>query len=282
LITIFTIPKPFIGHSDVIQRNAIKSWLQLKPRCEVILFGDDEGVADVAKELSVEHVPSIVKNEFGTPLLSSAFAAAQKLAKNDILMYANTDVIFFQDLIEAVQRVGKPPFLVCGRRWDLDVVREIDFDDAEWETKLRSKVSQVGTLHGHAGIDYFIFPKNTVKMPDFSVGRAGWDGWLVYDVRMRKIPVIDATEAITVIHQNHDYSHSRFAEKKMVGGPEFKKNTAVAGGGGNMMTLREADWVLTKEGIERPKLPFRILSFLSLYYPWRWLLGVKRTIRGEV
>ena len=117
---------------------------------------------------------------------------------------------------------------------------------------------------------------------DFSVGRPGWDGWLVYDVRMRGIPVIDATEAITVIHQNHDYSHSKFPEKNRVGGPELRKNTILAGGGANMMTLREADWVLNKEGIERPKLPLRILSFLSLYYPWRWLLGVKRTIRGEV
>ena len=119
-------------------------------------------------------------------------------------------------------------------------------------------------------------------MPDFSVGRPGWDGWLVYDIRMRKIPVIDATEAITVIHQNHDYSHSKFPEKNRVGGPELRKNTILAGGGANMMTLRDADWALNKEGIERPKLPLRILSFLSLYYPWRWLLGFKRTIRGEV
>lgn len=282
MLTIFTIPKPFVGRTGIIQRNAIKSWLQLNPRCEIILFGDDEGVADAAKEMAVEHIPTIVKNEFGTPLLSSAFSAAQKLAKYSILMYANADVIFFQDLIEATRRVGNPPFLVCGRRWDLDVTEDIDFEDSGSRLRLFNRIKGEGKLHGHAGIDYFIFSRNTVKMPEFTVGRAGWDGWLVYDVRMRKIPVIDATAAITVVHQNHDYSHSIFAEKKMVGGPEFKKNTAVAGGGGNMMTLREADWVLTKEGIERPQLPFRILSFLSLYYPWRWLLGVKRTIRGEV
>lgn len=266
----------------MIQRNAIKSWFELKPRCEIILFGDDAGVAEIAKELSVEHIPSIVKNEFGTPLLSSAFATAQKVAKNDILMYANADVIFFQDLIEAVHRIDKPPFLVCGRRWDLDIMDDVDFEDSEWTIKLLNRIRDEGNLHGYAGIDYFIFPKNTVNMPDFSVGRPGWDGWLVYDVRMRGIPVIDATEAITVIHQNHDYSHSKFPEKNRVGGPELRKNTMLAGGGANMMTLRDADWVLNKEGIERPKLPLRILSFLSLHYPWRWILGVKRTIRGEV
>lgn len=282
MLTIFTIPKAFVGHSHMIQRNAIKSWLELKPRCEIILFGDDAGVAEIAKELSVEHIPSIVKNEFGTPLLSSAFATAQKVAKNDILMYANADVIFFQDLIEAVHRVDKPLFLVCGRRWDLDIMDDVDFEDSEWTIKLLNSIRDEGNLHGYAGIDYFIFPKNTVNMPDFLVGRPGWDGWLVYDVRMRGIPVINATEAITVIHQNHDYSHSKFPEKNRVGGPELRKNTMLAGGGANMMTLREADWVLNKESMKRPIFPLRILSFLSLYYPWRWLLGFKRMIRGEV
>ena len=236
MLTIFTIPKPFIGHNNIIQRNAIKSWLQIKPLCEIMLFGDDAGVAEMANELSVEHVPSLDKNEFGTPLLSSAFAIAQKLAKNDILMYANSDVIFFHDLIEAVQKLDKPSFLACGRRWDLDVIEEIDFEDSEWTIKLLDRIKDEGKLHGYSGIDYFIFPKNTVNMLNFTVGRPGWDSWLVYDVRLREIPVINTTEAITVIHQSHDYSHSIFSEKNMVGGPELKRNTVVAGGGKNMMT----------------------------------------------
>jgi len=283
MLTIFSIPKPFVGHNRIIQRNAIKSWLRLEPRCEVILFGDDEGVAETAAELSVQHIPWIAKNEYGTPLLSSAFVAAQKAAQNSILMYANADVIFFQDLIKAVQRFNEnPSFLICGRRWDLDIAEEVDFEDSKWATKLLDTINNEGKLHGYAGIDYFVFPRNLVHMPDFSVGRPGWDGWLVYDVRMRRIPVIDATEVITVIHQNHDYTHSKFPEHNRVGGPELKQNTQVAGGGANMMTLREADWILTKKGMERPRLSLRILSVLSMYYPWRWALGVKRTIRGEV
>ncbi len=31
MITIFAIPKPFKGHIDVIQRNAIQSWTKLSP-----------------------------------------------------------------------------------------------------------------------------------------------------------------------------------------------------------------------------------------------------------
>ena len=30
-LTIFAVPKPFEGHIDVIQRNAIRSWQRLRP-----------------------------------------------------------------------------------------------------------------------------------------------------------------------------------------------------------------------------------------------------------
>jgi len=280
MLTIFTIPKPFKGHNNIIQKNAIQSWLKLRPKCEIILFGDDDGVEETARELGIIHIPSIEKNEFGTPLLSSAFSSAQKLATNNILMYANSDVIFFQDLIEAMVKIRQDHFLVCGRRWDLDVTEEINFEDNGWAAKLKEKIEKEGKRHGLSGKDYFVFTRNTVNMPAFAVGRPGWDDWLIYDLRIKGIPVINATEAITVIHQNHDYSHSKFGENNRVGGPEWKKNTAVAGGPANMMTLRDADWLLNKEGLKRPKLPMRIVSVLSLYYPWRWLLGVKRKIRN--
>jgi hypothetical protein len=244
------------------------------------LFGDDEGVAETAHELGVVHVPVIEKNEFGTPLLSSAFGSAQESVKNNILMYANSDVIFFQDLIEAVQGIDRSSFLLCGRRWDLDVKEEIDFGNKRWNEELLDKVKKEGKRHGLSGMDYFVFPKNTIDMPAFAVGRPGWDSWLIYDMRSRRVPVINATDAITVVHQNHDFSHSKFGEKKRVGGPEWQKNIEIAGGLTNMLTLRDADWVLGKSGLSRTDFPMRFFSMLSLFYPWRVLLAVKRKLQN--
>jgi len=280
MISIFAIPKPFQGHINIIQRNAIQSWIALNPKCEIILFGDDYGIADVAKEFNIRHVSEIKKNEFGTPILSSAFSSAQKLAKNNILMYTNSDIIFFQDLIEAIQKIDKPLFLICGRRWDLDVTEEIDFEDGEWTARLKGKVKKEGKRHGLSGMDYFIFPRNLVEMPPFAVGRPGWDTWLIYDMRLRRVPVIDATEAIMVIHQNHDFLHSKFGEEKRVGGPEWQKNIEIAGGLTNMLTLRDADWILDKNGLRRPDFPMRLFSMFSLFYPWRLLLAVKRKLQN--
>jgi len=72
MLTIFTIPKAFEGHIGIIQRNAIGSWSRLG--CDVILCGDDPGVSEAAKEVGATHIPDIDRNDYGTPLLSSAFA----------------------------------------------------------------------------------------------------------------------------------------------------------------------------------------------------------------
>jgi hypothetical protein len=43
-LTIFSAPKPFTNpHIDIIQRNAIRSWVEMDSRVEVILIGDEQG-----------------------------------------------------------------------------------------------------------------------------------------------------------------------------------------------------------------------------------------------
>jgi len=86
MLTLFAIPWPFRGHMEVIQRNAIKSWTLLQPRPEIVLFGDDQGTGEIAKELGVRHVPDIGQNEYRTPLLDDLFQKAQNLATHNLLL----------------------------------------------------------------------------------------------------------------------------------------------------------------------------------------------------
>src|SRR5690606_5406703 len=73
VLTIFTIPKPFEGHIDVIQRNALESWCRLDAQVEVILCGDDPGVAEAAQDLGMKHLGVLPCTDYGTPLLDEAF-----------------------------------------------------------------------------------------------------------------------------------------------------------------------------------------------------------------
>src|SRR5882672_3992373 len=123
MITFFTTAKPFQGHSDVIQRNALQSWKLLHPDVEVILFGDDDGAAEVCREFGFRHEPQVLRSELGTKRLDSIFRRAQETAKHETICYSNCDIIYTQDFLEAQRRLRswRPNHLMVGRRWDTDI-----------------------------------------------------------------------------------------------------------------------------------------------------------------
>jgi len=123
MLTLLAFPKPFCGHIKLIQRNAIGSWARLRPECEIILFGDEEGTAEVAKEFGLLHVSEVARNECGTPLLSDVFEKGKQRAKHDLLCYVNCDIILKRDFLPAVKRVSEwnRRFLMVGECWNLDV-----------------------------------------------------------------------------------------------------------------------------------------------------------------
>ena len=238
MLTIFTIPKPFRGHIGIIQRNAIQSWLKLRPDCEIILFGNEEGMAEVAAELGVRHVPNIRTNEYGTPFLDGVFESAQQIANNDLVCYVNADIILMNDFISAIQRLETV--------WD--------FGGDEWEEHLRNFVNIHGVLHPPFGSDYFVFPKGALgTLPPFVVGRPGWDNWMIYRARKFNILVIDVSPVVTVIHQNHDYGHVSDGTGKTYEGPEANQNINLIDTLDDT-TLHDANFVLTSQGLRRPKL----------------------------
>jgi len=246
LLTLFTIPKPFKGHIETIQRNAIQSWLQLRPACEIILLGNDEGTAEVAREFGVRHLPEVARNEFGTPLLNSIFERAQAAASHRLLCYVNADIILLSDFLPAVRCIPFRRFLMVGQRWDLDLDQPWDFDHSDWEGRLREYVYRRGNLHPPTGMDYFVFTRDLWgTIPPFAIGRTTWDNWLIYGARVRGAAVVDATRAVMAIHQNHDYAHIPDGVEGAWKGPEAQHNLTLAGGYEHVFTLSDATWLLT-------------------------------------
>ncbi len=278
MITIFTNPRPFVGPFDVLQRNAIRSWLALRPACEIILFNDEERTAVcVAEEFGVRCVTGVATNEFGTPILQDVFATARALARHDILAQVNTDIILLPDFMRAaslmVRLLASHPFLMIGRRWNLDVTEPVVFDTPEWPDRLLDRVRREGRLHGFSGLDYWVFPRTLDLMPpSFAVGRPGMDSWLVYRARRLRIPVVDATAVVTAIHQNHGYP----AKRKNHFETERQHNVRLGGGYSHMFTLRDADRLLTPDGLVRPPFPRCLFPLLSLFWPWRTALAIRR------
>ena len=258
LLTIFSAPKPFTDpHIDVIQRNAIQSWLHLGSQVEVLLVGDEPGMAQVAAEYGLRQLTSVRRSEQGTPVVSSIFDLARQASQSPLLAYVNADIIFLPDLVSGTRLVTEhaAQFLLVGQRWDLDLNQLYAFLDG-WEQSLRWEVQQRGQLHAPAGSDYFVFPRQLFQdMPDFAIGRAGWDNWMIYHARQQKWPVIDGTPSMMVIHQNHDYSHLP-GGKPHYEHSESQKNQALAGGSAHLYMVLDSDMQLRGGRLQPPQMTF--------------------------
>ncbi|MCI0549644.1 MAG: glycosyltransferase family 2 protein [Anaerolineae bacterium] len=277
LITLFSAPKPFTDpHIAMIQRNAIKSWTLLSD-VEVILLGEETGLAEAARELDVKHIPNVTRNTNGTPLISSMLQLARQHSNSNLLCIINADMILMPDFVEATRRSRlsrsipargqRDKFVLLSQRWDLDITAPLDFVEG-WQRQLESTVRTQGQLHRPAGSDFFLFPKSCYhNIPDFAIGRAGWDNWMIYKARKEKWPVIDCTPSVMIVHQNHDYSHLP-GGKPHYEHPDTNENIRLAGGQAAVRyTILDSTHQLTEGSkIVRPKMSYlRFMRKVELF-----------------
>lgn len=251
MFTLFTTPKPFRDHIDTIQRNALKSWTLLHPDVEVILFGDDEGSADVASELGIRHEPHVERNDAGMKRVDYLFSKTQEIARHETLCYVNCDIILMNDFARALARVRKryARFLMVGRRWDTPINERISFSD-DWEAQVRNMALSTHDRRNPWWIDYFAFARGTYAddLLPFVLGTVRWDNWLIWKVLDSGFPVVDASRAVIAVHQNHDYAYHPQGQKGVWEGEAAKRNLALAGGWSHLRNINDATRRLTPSG----------------------------------
>lgn len=297
MLTLFTTAKPFTGHNGVIQRNALKSWTLLHPDVQVILFGEDEGSAAVARELGICHEPHTEKNEAGSNRVDYLFERAQAIARHKVLCYSNCDIIFLQDFTSAVQLVSAAhkTFLMVGRRRDTEITGPWNFGKPDWQQRIGQLARQTGKQRGHDWIDYFVFSRGLfASMPPLVVGRVFWDHWAVWKALNNKTQVVDATRAVLAIHQNHDYRHHPQGKEGVWHGEEARSNYTFAGGWKHLRTIADATEVLLPDGLKKnnrrawaaARRYMRQAGRVVIYKAWQpmWfsVLGLTRPLRNAM
>jgi hypothetical protein len=264
LLTIFSIPKPFLGESDLLQRNAIGSWRQAAPDAEIALLGDAEGIRGAAQDFGLRHLAGIRCNDRGTPRLDGAFAAATAATSGPLLMYVNSDVILptgFGQIASQVHELSPQPFLAIGRRVEIDVDRSIDWrhpDDLEWFDRQLKRARRESILCK----DFFLFRRGWFcNLPPFAVGRGNWDNWMVWAAKRMRLRVIDLSPRATIVHQRHGHQHVEGGRRAAyVHGDEARENQRLAAGR-HWIRGSTADWTLTERGLRARRFRFLEIPF---------------------
>ena len=197
-------------------RVAVRSWVRLP--VNILLFADTPTCAIVADHIlgdldpagaarRVRCVPFPCVNErFNAPTYDCIFEAARARATTELLMYSNSDIVFFHDLCDVAREMARllEDFVIVGKRRDVRLPVMLDPLEPSDAAQMQMLVRQDSVLHGKFGIDYFIF--RAVHLPEmlpFLVGRVRWDNWLLAQyLRWTHAHSVDASAAILAGHHS--------------------------------------------------------------------------------
>lgn len=284
-------PKKFEGQIAIIQDNAIRSWARLFGTENIILFGD-KTIEKEAERLGVKYKCPKMTNE-GLPLLNSIFNICRSYNKKYIV-YINSDIILLDDFVNSLEFLDgnfKQKFLLVGRRTNLDIKESIDFSDNKLRVGLISEANKNGIKVDYNWVDYFCFSSSIFSdIPALRIGRAGFDNYLLYKAKKDKIKIIDATDSILAIHQNHNYAHHPQNKDGVWYGKDAQENLKLAGGYGNYFSLLERDFKLINKKLINNIKPLKyyfslryIFNVLPVIYPkFIFLSKIKNCIKNKI
>ena len=219
-LAIFTTMKLGIGRAQEIQARALSNWTNV--------------------------FSGAVIEEFDGPLIPFAEMVdkVEHSSHADVLIYVNADILFDESRVHNLWRIlgGSPhgvferDFLLTGQRIDI----------LECGQK---------RLHRPSGMDYFVFRRGMFHdLPRVLMGRAYCDNALVAYCLRKGIPVIDASFALRVEHQFHDYGHVAGGRKTVWQGEDAvanKRNNGLRDYGPNVL---DATHTLLPDGALVPNI----------------------------
>jgi hypothetical protein len=247
-ITIFATPKNFEGIFKIIQTNAINSWLNITPKPEIILIGNSKGVKEICKKHKLKHIKNVKTQKNGKPYISSLFEIGKRESKNNIICYINSDIILPKDFVKKIKPVEKKfkKFLIIQRRIDQNINKNL-------ENEFEKIFKKNGKLQLEWYIDCFCFNKNLFnKIPDFTVGNVGWDNWIFYKAIKNGANIIDTTNDIKIIHQNHPVRGFK-SRAEMQRDDGDARNIKLAGGRDYFFGITDAQFLLKNGKIIKNK-----------------------------
>jgi hypothetical protein len=73
---------------------------------------------------------------------------------------------------------------------------------------------------------------------------------MIWEALRQNAAMVDASEVVCAVHQNHDYSHVPEGWKSVSGDEDAQRNFELAGGRAHLRTIEDATYRLTARGVK--------------------------------
>ncbi|KAL3855430.1 hypothetical protein ACJMK2_014641 [Sinanodonta woodiana] len=193
----------------LVYNNTLYNWQTFKPHVQLILFTNNTSVSEKVNCSHWNIFPVLFYSDSGIPTIKAMFKQAKELYNTTWYGYFNGDILLTEDILKTLEYVSSvldqfsnASILIIGRRIN---VLNVTSEEVREINGIKESARSRGSLHYIYAEDYFItnthFPWD--KIPEFVIGRAGYDNWIVGHARCDLgAIVIDATETLTAVHQD--------------------------------------------------------------------------------
>jgi hypothetical protein len=285
MLTIFTAAKPFRGRTATIQRNALRSWMQLHEDVQIILFGDAVGTQEVAWELGLHYEASPRLTSSGAVRLDYMLATARRLARYNVLCFVACDILLQRDLCEALNRVEAlhHEFVMVGRAGTVrtEVADACSSADAMNRAAKNVHVASLesASKSSHARLDYVIFSRNCFvgNVAELPANSPLATKWLMRRAMANEVHVVDASRMVGALKQIEPESGCVTIPEA----PAARRNLLCAeeklvlfGEYGHLLGMMHAPYLLTSKDIVTNR-------WLGLGH-WRTRTGLKSALLSRV
>lgn len=192
-----------------IQLNSLRSWKALYPAAsEVILLGHDQYSQDLAlsEGLRYEEIPF---SPAGLPGIQTAFLRMDSSTRADVVVFANSDILFTGALPNALDKAWSESkkFCLTGMRKNTNVHYFVQFDQP-WESWLHEGWSKGFRAMSQPewALDYFAWSRGLateINPKPLLLGIPVWDNYFLHLLHLSNVQTIDCSAVVPAVHQNH-------------------------------------------------------------------------------
>lgn len=236
MISFITAFKKFKSPYDMIQHSALYSWNAndikiVAPLNEVGLKEKCSGYPNLTLIEGVQRARELgFSNQ--CPVVKDLIAKSLPLLNTTIVGLINSDVIITEKFNEKIQKIvnryGYDIYMVGSRR---DIQLNYYVNTPETYKKVQKEKCEDYDTMTSSDIfitSKFLWRKIIHDMPEFILGRYGWDNWLHMYAEINNLKKLNCSDALPILHCKHDHMHIFYQEKaKDRAAPSSQHNIAL-------------------------------------------------------